>query len=61
MAKRTLIEEIDHYFNTVSDEQLEKDLKAANFEFYNKVGENILDPRKLNIDKKTKRGRVKKR
>jgi len=42
--KRTLIEEIDHYFETVSNEQLEKDLKAARLEFYGKMGNFIIPP-----------------
>lgn len=44
LKPRTLLDEIDYYFNTVTDEQLEADLKAANFDYYNSIGIDIIAP-----------------
>jgi len=52
MNLRDLKRKIDHYFKTVSKEQLDADLKAANFEFYNKVGINFIPPPGYNKRKK---------
>ncbi len=37
--------QIEHYFRTATDEQIEALLKKANFDFYNRIGADVLPPR----------------
>ena len=39
--------EIDSYFATVTDDQLSEDLRAADFDFYNKLGRSIFTTKTL--------------
>ena len=42
-----ILSQIDSYFASVSAEELARDLEAAEFEFYNQIGEPVLTPQKL--------------
>ena len=41
ISVKELEKRIDEYFDNVTDEQLEKDVKAAGFDFYNKIKTKI--------------------